>query len=150
MLDGMDDSEQERRIAKERERRIAEFHGSYMNNTKWRELLCLVYDSGLVRRIGIKLIFTGNTPTPQGPWPMNVAAEQLFHDTWVDDFTAFGPFPYSEIEWVDFPATWPVERGRLVPPRFQTQDVGAIKDLVSTLGQFETDDADGLRVFGYR
>jgi len=100
----MDDSEQEWPYAKERERRIAEFHGSYMNNTKWRELLRLVYDSGLVRRIVIKLIFSGSNPSPQGPWPMNVTAEQFFHDTWVDDCTALGPFPYSEIEWVDSPA----------------------------------------------
>ena len=80
----MDDSEQEWPYAKERERRIAEFHGNYMNNTKWCELLRLV------------------------------------------------------------------EIGRLVPPRWETQDVEAIKALTSTLGQFETDDGEGFRVFGYR
>lgn len=81
---------------------------------------------------------------------MTDTAEQFFHDTWVDDCTVLGPFPYSDIEWIDFPLTWPVEIGRLVPPRWETQDVEAIKALISTLGQFETDDGEGFRVFGYR
>ena len=127
------------------------FRGSYMSDTRWRELLRLVYGSGLVRRVMIKMVL-GDQPSPQGPWPLGrVTAEQFFHDTWVDDYTSMGPLYYKAIEWIWFPAEWPVPRGGPgVPPGRASQDVDAIVALISPLGQFETEKSDGLRVYGYR
>lgn len=124
-----------------------EFSHAFMSDTKWRKLLAGVDEAGL-RPDRIIVKFVDRSGTTAISWPG--VATQFPPRPWID--CDLGPVELRSIEWILIPATYQVPAFEPhVPPREVAQDLDAIENFISALGQFPLErSAEGLRIVGYR
>ena len=124
-----------------------EFSHALMSDTKWRKVLTAVDQAGLApQRIMVKFI-DASEPTAM-VWPGLTAQ----YPPWPWIGTGIGHVELRAIEWLLIPITFPVRRGAAnVPPGEVQQNVDAIEELITSLGQFPLErSAEGLKIVGYR
>jgi hypothetical protein len=117
-----------------------------MSNTKWRKLFCVIEEAEVsVPRCGIKFlrddrVFVESTPR----------SEDLDDEGTRDCFVC-GPFSFRDIEWMEWPRSHEVSRGRGLKPWVRTQDIEALREVIASAGRFDIEStAEHLRVYGYR
>jgi len=131
----------------DREGRVvaANTRASLMSDTKWRKLLAALDQADLeVRQCIIKFVGGATETVTSVPVGLHVPRP------WVDTI-AFGPIPLRSIEWMLFPHIAEYDRGSpTFPKRRVSQDIDAIKRIISDLGKYPMEVTDrGLLVNGY-
>jgi hypothetical protein len=125
------------------DRAVARFAIRHMNDTKWREVLTLLNSPGCpIRCIKLKFVDTEHIVESSGGF-------RILNESWCDGFP--GPFSFREIEWMDIPRTYRVQRGnRGTPPSEHQQDVAAFRTALVGLGQLPIrEQDDGIRIVAY-
>lgn len=125
------------------DRAVARFAVRHMNDTKWREVLTLLNSPGCpIRRIKLKFVGSDNVVESSGRF-------LFLNDSWCDGFP--GPFSFREIEWMEIPRTYRVQRGSNgTPPSEHEQDVAAFRTALVGLGRLPIRERDdGIRIVAY-
>ena len=116
------------------------YTGSYLNNTKWHELI-----DGLTTGLGevyinYKLIYD------------DVIDASLFDS--VDSVPYFiEPITYKEVEWIEFPSEyeyWTNVNNLKAGKTIYNQNTKAVKSVIDRIGEFRIDDyGSSVRLFAY-
>ena len=125
------------------DRAISRFRVRHMNDTKWREVLTVLKSPECpIRYIRLKFVDSDNVILSGGQFT-------IVNDSWCDGFP--GPFSFREIEWMDIPKSYSVERGsKGTPPSEHEQDVSAFRAALDKLGQLPIrEQRDGIRIVAY-
>jgi hypothetical protein len=146
-------SVEDQRYRKNLDNRIEGFSGKFMNNAKWRKLfMALSENHDIIGKCRVKLVMR-ETPIDL-PIPSRDEYASVFRKESVDDILTCGPFDFREIEWVEFPKQWIVERQmRLVTlePFKYEQDILELKRIIDEIGLFEIEiDDKHLVLYGYK
>jgi hypothetical protein len=136
------------------ERKIKEFSGRFMNNTKWFKLFkTLSENSEVIKKCSIINIYDDVSRTIEIP-----TQEEFFivydEKGIKDEPTAGGPMLFKEIRWIEFPATWSIQRtmrDEVLQPLVFDQNLDLIENILVKTGELEIEqDEICLKVYGYR
>lgn len=135
------------------DKRISEFSGRFMSNAKWTKVFtALSQNSDIIKKCLVKDVL--DDTLRQIDIPTFQKFTDTFHDQGIKDVMTGGPSTFRQIEWIEFPAHWTIDRTMrtetLEPHEFH-QDIATIQNLLNKVGEFAINfDNDKLIVFGYR
>lgn len=136
--------EEVRRISERAiDRAISRFRARHMNNTKWREVMTLLNSPDCpIHFIRLKFVDSDHVIESGGRFP-------ILNESWCDGFP--GPFSFREIEWMEIPRTYLVQRGtKGTPPSQHEQGVAAFRTMLAKLGRLPISDCgNGIRIVAY-
>lgn len=147
MIDG--NLKYEARLAK----KLGSFSGRYMNNSKWTKLFrVLSQHDDVVKKCLIKDVWDNVLRELKIPsfdeYPM------VFNEKGINDTMTGGPSSFKEIEWVEFPSEWTVNRPmgqQMLEPFTYYQDILEISNKVAVIGELEIElTSEKLIVYGYK
>lgn len=136
------------------DKKVQDFSNCYLNNAKWKKVfLTICSNADLFKHCEIRDFFSS----------CFVYLRTELKDINFDDFiysdhidqsitTADGPISFREIEYLEFEKSWDGEFiGKLVQSKRFTQDTEKIKEILSTIGQFEWEEYENsIRLIAYR
>ncbi len=135
------------------DKRISEFSGHFMSNTKWTKVFSILsQNKDIIKKCLIKDVFDNTLRQIDIPNFQKFA--DTFHEQGIKDVMTGGPSTFRQIEWIEFPARWTIDRSMrteaLAPHKFH-QDITSIHKLVNKVGEFTINfDNDKLIIYGYR
>ena len=136
---------------KQLEKKIGRFSGEFMSDTKWTKVFkVLSSHSNVVNKCFIKDVFSD--PLQEVRIPKNF--DSAFNNKGIKDIMTGGSMAYMEIEWIELPSNWIINREmryEKLEPRKYSQNIFKIKEYLGESGQLEIEISDGkLFVFGYK
>lgn len=135
-------------------RRINEFSGGFMNNTKWFKLFkTLSENSAIIAKCSIVNIYNDVPRTIEIPTQEDFFI--MYDEKGIkDDPSAGGPMLFKEIRWIEFPATWSIQRtmrDEVLQPLVFDQNLDLIENILLKTGELEIErDEICLKIYGYR
>lgn len=125
-----------------RERKIGEFSGRLMSDSKWTKLFKTL-SSICVKTTLCKLtdIYDGNSNVIE--LPTTDEFDSVFDGNGIKDVLQGGPLLFKEIKWIEFPVYY--------PNKAYNENIDQIEIEINKIGRFEIErDQNALKIYGYK
>jgi len=124
-----------------------------MSDTKWTKVFKTLSEYyAIINKCLIKDIWDDVLREIDIPSVENYST--TFHNSGIKDVMTGGPSLFKEIEWIEFPSNWLIERemrNEKLEPHKRSQDILKIKECLLTIGQLEIEmTTDKLILYGYK
>jgi len=134
-------------------KKLDAFSGRYMSNSKWTKLFsALSGHHEVIRKCFIKNV--GDNVLREICIPPIHKYSETFNEKGINDVMTGGPLTFKEIEWVEFPSNWTINRpmGQLMlEPFTYHQDKSEINNKVAGIGELEIElTPEKLIIYGYK
>lgn len=134
---------------------LTKFTGKYLSNAKWHKLLLTLSENDqLVRKCYLKTIWP-NEGLSILKIPSISEFNKAFNQTGINDgWLLGGPIDFKEIQWIEFPHSWEIERNardQNLEPFVYEQNTDEIYRLLRKTGMLEVEmDPESLKIYAYK
>ncbi|WP_162056335.1 hypothetical protein [Pontibacter pamirensis] len=134
-------------------KKLDTFSGRYMSNTKWSKLFkVLSQNHELIGKCLIKDVW--DNVLREIRIPRIDGYSVVFNEKGINDTMTGGPTSFKEIQWIEFPSKWTVNRpmGQQILESFTYyQDISEISNKIAGIGELEIElSPEKLIVYGYK
>lgn len=141
------------KISRKISNKIDGFSSKYMSDAKWTKVFTILsQQSQLVNKCLIKDILDDVLREVEIPTSENFS--ETFHLSGIKDIMQGGSSLFKEIEWIEFPKNWTIDRqmrNEKLSPHKHEQDIFKIKQALEKAGELETEINDEkLIIYGYK